>query len=389
MLTAWRRYLGDPVASWRTGSPQSQALTLVVLLCGVALCFVVSVIEYSLMPMTTYFLWLLLGMLLLRFRPLAVLCGVTAVAAVGAILLDPPMTVPRVVACLTLGIAVALILFASSRQQSGLPGSDGRGDAGRPPRPAALPERHAGPARSRGRSQSSLVAANSVGYGGDFMIAHLSDDERRLEVILVDVCGKGVQAASRALQFNGALGGLIGALSPDGLFNAANRFLLRNSSDETFATAVHVLVDLPTGYYELTNAGHPPALLWSTAEGAWVRRPRARHRAGHPRRSRAAHDQRHARSRGRADVLHRRGRGVALQRPRRGGRLAALRGRQGGQPRVRGRRRADHRQGRPGRRRPGRGDPPARRAGPRRPSRAERERTPSEERERVLPKLLG
>jgi len=94
MLTAWRRYLGDPVASWRTGSPQSQALTLVVLLCGVALCFVVSVIQYSLMPMTTYFLWLLLGMLLLRFRPLAVLCGVAAAAAVGAVLLDPPMTVP-------------------------------------------------------------------------------------------------------------------------------------------------------------------------------------------------------------------------------------------------------------------------------------------------------
>jgi hypothetical protein len=269
MLTAWRRYLGDPVASWRTGSPQSQALTLVVLLCGVALCFVVSVIEYSLMPMTTYFLWLLLGMLLLRFRPLVVLCGVTAAAAVGAVLLDPPMTVPRVAACLTLGIAVALILFASSRQQSGLPGA--MGEAMLADLRDRLHSQSAMPTLPEPwTSQSSLVAANSVGYGGDFMIAYLSDDERRLEVILVDVCGKGVQAASRALQFNGALGGLIGALSPDGLFNAANRFLLRNSSDETFATAVHVLVDLPSGYYELTNAGHPPALLWSTSEGAWV-----------------------------------------------------------------------------------------------------------------------
>ena len=269
MLTAWRRYLGDPVASWRTGSPQSQALTLVVLLCGVALCFVVSVIQYSLMPMTTYFLWLLLGMLLLRFRPLAVLCGVAAAAAVGAVLLDPPMTVPRVAACLTLGIAVALILFASSRQQSGLPGA--MGEAMLADLRDRLHSQSAMPALPEPwTSQSSLVAANSVGYGGDFMIAYLSDDQRRLEVILVDVCGKGVQAASRALQFNGALGGLIGALSPDGLFNAANRFLLRNSSDETFATAVHVLVDLPSGYYELTNAGHPPALLWSTSEGAWV-----------------------------------------------------------------------------------------------------------------------
>jgi hypothetical protein len=269
MLTAWRRYLGDPVASWRTGSPHSQVATLVVLLCGVGLCFVVSAIQYSLMPMTTYFLWLLLGMLLLRFRPLVVLCAVSSAAAVGAVLLDPPMTVPRIVACVSLGIAVALILFASSRQQSGLPGAMGeamladlRDRLHSQSAMPALPEPWA--------SQSVLVAANSVGYGGDFMIAYLSDDERRLEVILVDVCGKGVQAASRALQFNGALGGLIGALSPDGLFNAANRFLLRNSSDETFATAVHVLVDLPTGYYELTNAGHPPALLWSTSERAWV-----------------------------------------------------------------------------------------------------------------------
>jgi len=174
-----------------------------------------------------------------------------------------------VAACLTLGIAVALILFASSRQQSGLPGA--MGEAMLADLRDRLHSQSAMPALPvPWTSQSSLVAANSVGYGGDFMIAHLSDDQRRLEVILVDVCGKGVQAASRALQFNGALGGLIGALSPDGLFNAANRFLLRNSSDETFATAVHVLVDLPTGYYELTNAGHPPALLWSAAEGAWV-----------------------------------------------------------------------------------------------------------------------
>ena len=79
------------------------------------------------------------------------------------------------------------------------------------------------------------------------MITNLSDDGRRLEVILVDVSGKGVAAASRALQFDGAIGGLIGALSPDGLFDAANHFLLRHGSDESFATAVHVLVDLAPG----------------------------------------------------------------------------------------------------------------------------------------------
>jgi serine phosphatase RsbU (regulator of sigma subunit) len=53
------------------------------------------------------------------------------------------------------------------------------------------------------------------------------------------------------------------------LFEAANDFLLRQHSDETFATAVHVLLDLETGDYQLTSAGHPPALIWSLAGGAW------------------------------------------------------------------------------------------------------------------------
>src|ERR1700709_844661 len=106
MLQALRRYLGDPVATWRTGSPQSQALTLGALLLGVAVCFVVSVAQYALMPMTAYYVWLLLGMLLLRFTPLVVLSTVSAAAAFTAVLLDPPMTAPRITACFTLLISL-------------------------------------------------------------------------------------------------------------------------------------------------------------------------------------------------------------------------------------------------------------------------------------------
>jgi serine phosphatase RsbU (regulator of sigma subunit) len=124
-------------------------------------------------------------------------------------------------------------------------------------------------------SQSAMIAASGVGYGGDFLVANVEETGRRLELILVDVCGKGVGAASQALQFGGALGGLIGALPPQGLFAAANDFLLRQECDETFATAVHVLVDLESGRYHLTSAGHPPALLWSPTVGAWRTDPAA------------------------------------------------------------------------------------------------------------------
>jgi serine phosphatase RsbU (regulator of sigma subunit) len=33
---------------------------------------------------------------------------------------------------------------------------------------------------------------------------------------------------------------------------------------------VHVLLDLETGVYQLSSAGHPPALIWSSAEGEWA-----------------------------------------------------------------------------------------------------------------------
>jgi hypothetical protein len=268
MLSALRRYVDDPIATWRTGSPQSQGLTLLALLLGVCLCFVVSVLVYALMPMNAYYIWLLLGMLLLRFRPLVVLSVVTVVAALAAVLLDPPMSAARFTACVLLVVSGALILYASSRQQSGLPGpvseamlTDLRD---RLQSQGTIPELPEG-----WRSQSAMLAASGVGYGGDFLVANLSDGDRRLELILVDVCGKGVGAASQALQFGGALGGLIGALPPRDLFRAANDFLMRQKSDETFATAVHVLLDLHTGDFELTSAGHPPALVWSLASGTW------------------------------------------------------------------------------------------------------------------------
>ena len=89
-------------------------------------------------------------------------------------------------------------------------------------------------------SQSAMLASDGVGYAGDFLVADLREG-RHLEVILVDVCGKGTGAGPAALQFAGALGGLIGAMSPDQLFKAANDFLLRQNDDESFATAVHLL----------------------------------------------------------------------------------------------------------------------------------------------------
>lgn len=268
--TRVRRYLADPVATWKTGSRESQALTLLGLLVGVVVSFAVSMTRYDLMPLTSYYLWLLLGMLLLRFQPLVVLCGVTATLALVAMTTQAGFDGPRVAASITLTISVALILFASSRQHSGLPGpmseamlDDLRRRLQANGRVPALPDGWS--------SQSAMLAASGIGYGGDFLVARLDRDEQRLEMILVDVCGKGVGAASQALQFGGAIGGLIGALPPGRLLQSANDFLLRLRQDDSFATAVHVLVHLDTGAYSLLSAGHPPALRWSARAATWRR----------------------------------------------------------------------------------------------------------------------
>ncbi|WP_244928253.1 PP2C family protein-serine/threonine phosphatase [Nocardioides sp. W7] len=263
------RHVRERVLGWRSGTPQSQVLALVLLLLGVAASFAVSVIDYEIMPLTTYFVWLLLGMLLLRFRPLVWLTLAASAAAVGSVLVsDMTFNGARASALTSLALSVAIILYQSSRQRSGLPAALGEAmladlrdlqeaQATVPPLPDGW------------LSQSAMRAAHGVGYAGDFLVADLSPDGRRLEMVLVDVCGNGVKASPRALQFAGALGGLIGALPPRELLGAANDFLLRQHSDETFATAVHVLVDLPTGEYGIFSAGHPPALRWDAEQREW------------------------------------------------------------------------------------------------------------------------
>lgn len=263
-----RGFWADRVAAWRTGSREGQLFVLALLLAGVSVSFLVSLRSYELMPLTAYFVWLLLGMLLLRFVPLLVLSVWTLGCAVTAMLADGDLTVLRAVALGTMVVAVGLLLYHSRRQRSGLPGSLGESMLAdlrdRLQSQGRVPELPAG-----WQSQTAMLAAHGAGYAGDFLVADLDEEHRHLEMILVDVCGKGVDAATQALQFSGALGGLVGALPPVALMEAANAFLLRQFADDSFATAVHVRVDLATGRYSIVSAGHPPALRWSAAEGEW------------------------------------------------------------------------------------------------------------------------
>jgi hypothetical protein len=268
VLTRSTGYIRERVRRWRTGSRESQVYVLTLLLAGVVASFVVSWNAYRWMPLTAYFVWLLVGMLVLRFVPLTLLAVVATLAAVVAMRHDGEIDGARATALVTLVLSVALVLYQSSRQRSGLPVTLSeamltelrdrlQAQGVMPPLPAGW------------EAQSAMLSSHGVGYAGDFFVADRVDD-KRLEMVLVDVCGKGVAVGPQSLQFAGALGGLLGALPPREFFGAANKFLLRQHSDESFATAVHVVMDLDDGGYTITSAGHPPALSWEAAAGEWV-----------------------------------------------------------------------------------------------------------------------
>jgi len=119
------------------------------------------------------------------------------------------------------------------------------------------------------RAEVAVKSAYGESFSGDFVVATRSDTGHQLEVALVDVSGKGVDAGTRALLLSGAFGGLLGAMEPADFLGAANSYLLRQDWGEGFATAIYVALDLVTGRFVLGGAGHPPAVKFSAGSGLW------------------------------------------------------------------------------------------------------------------------
>lgn len=164
--------------------------------------------------------------------------------------------------------AVVAYEFARSREEIGLTGSsgdtllvglrDGLARQGELPR---LP---------RGwQAEAVLRPAGGGPFAGDFVVSALTGGGSRLELTLVDVSGKGVEAGTRALLLSGALGGLLGSLRPTDYLPAANRYLERQEWEEGFATAVHLVVDLDDGSFAVESAGHPPVAHFDAGTGRW------------------------------------------------------------------------------------------------------------------------
>ncbi len=106
---------------------------------------------------------------------------------------------------------------------------------------------------------NSATATASV--GGDFYDL-LNLPGRRACVILGDVAGKGVRAASVSSALRTALGAYAWeGLSPAHMVRLMNDFFMSFSSLETFASLFVGIVDIDAQTLTYCSAGHPPALL--------------------------------------------------------------------------------------------------------------------------------
>lgn len=104
-------------------------------------------------------------------------------------------------------------------------------------------------------------ATKAASVGGDFYdLIRLPD--RRACVIMGDVSGKGVEAASVSAAVKTALGAYSWeGLAPARMVRSLNEFLLGFSRLETFATLFVGIIDLEEATLRYCSAGHPPAIL--------------------------------------------------------------------------------------------------------------------------------
>ncbi|WP_298460611.1 PP2C family protein-serine/threonine phosphatase [uncultured Cellulomonas sp.] len=250
----------------RAGVSRQTVLT-VLLVVASGLVAVGTVVARSWVPPSTMILLMLVAGYLLRLRGTLIVCGLIA----AEVLVLHVSGLGRLLPGVALVEAVALasvVQFARRNERLGLRGASGgvmlvdlrdRLEAhGRVP---ALP--------AGWRVDHALRSAYGEAFSGDFFVASRAAAGGLLEIVLVDVSGKGQDAGVRSLLLSGAFGGLLGAMPRDRFLAAANDYLLRQDWDEGFATAVHLAVDPATGDYWIAGAGHPPAVQRHAGSGVF------------------------------------------------------------------------------------------------------------------------
>jgi serine phosphatase RsbU (regulator of sigma subunit) len=125
------------------------------------------------------------------------------------------------------------------------------------------------PLRDGWRCEVAVALADEVAIGGDFAVLDCDESATFMRGMAVDTSGKGAEAATRAVMLAGAISGLIGELTTAAVLPAVNRHVALLGSEENFATAALLDVDLLTGDFQLAVAGHPSPAQFHAGSGRW------------------------------------------------------------------------------------------------------------------------
>ncbi|MFN2539988.1 MAG: PP2C family protein-serine/threonine phosphatase [Mycobacteriales bacterium] len=251
------------VSRLRRNPPPEQVSGVLLTASAIGVTLGGSLASRNYFPPSLLALVLLFGGLLMSRRGMLRLSVVVALC-LAYCLWDLGLDQPRVGLLFVVGVTgLVAYEFSRSRDETGMAGVEAdtmlvelrrrlEAQGELPPLP---PQWHAEPV---------IKPAGGGPFAGDFVVSALEGD--RFEIVLVDVSGKGVDAGTRSLLLSGALGGLLGSKD---FLAAANHYLVRQDWAEGFATAVHLVLDLESGSYELASAGHPPVAHFDAGSGRW------------------------------------------------------------------------------------------------------------------------
>lgn len=269
LLDASRGRIADRAMRLRREAAESDRIALLVLVAVVIGIVVAALLDDEVVPQVALLIPIFLATLWLGPRTLpwfVVFCLIGVVVLLAA----APMISARTVGRVVVTFAIALMVMVTSFRRGRLGVAGPRGESmlvdlrDRLAKQGAIPE-----LPRQWLVESATRSAGGSSFGGDFMVASRSSDGTTLDVVVVDVSGKGVGAGTRSLLLSGAFGGLTAAVEPAEFLPAANEYLLRQGWSEGFATAIHLHLDLGSGRFELRKAGHPPAVHLHAGSGRW------------------------------------------------------------------------------------------------------------------------
>ena len=107
--------------------------------------------------------------------------------------------------------------------------------------------------------------------GGDVHFISTCATGRIARVLVADVSGHGSHVEQVAADLQGLMTRFVNFVDQRKLFVALNRKFAEVVQSGLFATAVVTTYFAPTGTLSVSNAGHPPPLIWRKRSGGWTR----------------------------------------------------------------------------------------------------------------------